>query len=295
MATKLLGGATLLRTTSKCVIAVQSCCNLTTAHRTNYVSVTMDPDFEGSVAIVKLQKKPVNSLCANHLKEITKSITDLENNENVRAMIITSAHPGVFCAGLDIMSLYKKNFDEIYEFWPHFQNMMIKNLNSRLITVAAMNGHSIAGGCVIAFGCDYRVMADNHLIGLNEAKLGLSIPFYLKRMTINLAGVRQADKLFQTAALIKSREALELGLVDEVVPMDEVMTASKKHVAKLLEIPDVGRTRIKEDMQKEAVEEFHQLREADVQYFSNHISSKAVQSLLQKNIEILQKKKQPGN
>ncbi|PIK60361.1 3,2-trans-enoyl-CoA isomerase, mitochondrial [Apostichopus japonicus] len=171
----ILGRLRLLRTSSGSIWPAQTCRYLA-AERTNHVSVTMDPDFDGSVAIVKLQKKPVNSLCSNHLQEITKTITGLENNERVRAMIITSAFPGVFCAGLDLMSMYQRTDDEIYTFWHHFQDMVLKNYTTPLITIAAINGHCVAGGCTIAFGTDYRVMCEDHLTGLNEARLGLPIP-----------------------------------------------------------------------------------------------------------------------
>ncbi|PIK60360.1 hypothetical protein BSL78_02730 [Apostichopus japonicus] len=206
--------------------------------------------FVGSVAVVKLQKSRQHFLL-NHLREVTKT-TDLEKDERVRAMIFTSAFPGVFSAGLDIMSMYQKTYDEIYEFWYDIQDMIISNLSTNLISISAINGHCVAAGCTIPFGSDYRIMAENKRIGLNEANLGMPIPFYLQTMMENLIGVRRTEELCQR---------------------------------------DIGRARVKAGIRENDLEVFRKDRDKDATLFARLNSSPEVQAILETTLKNLKKQK----
>ncbi|KAJ8045219.1 Enoyl-CoA delta isomerase 1, mitochondrial [Holothuria leucospilota] len=234
----LTNGIKVLRTTYINALAARYRCRGFATEKNSYVAVTIDPEFDGSVAVVTMQKKPVNALCSNLYRELIKTIDDLESNENMRGMIITSAFPGVFSAGLDFNALLDATLDDIHKLNKDFHDLTLKLYGSRLITIAALNGHSMAGGALMAVTADYRVMAEgSYRIGLNETQIGLFLPSYLKQMVENVIGSKATARALQLSLVFTSAEACKLGLVEEVTPMDQVMTAARREVKQWLEIP----------------------------------------------------------
>ena len=85
---------------------------------------------------------------------------------------ILQAIPGIFCAGLDIFEMYEKTPEYYGNFWNAVQELWLRIYGSSLPIIAAINGQSPAGGCLMALGCDYRIMAKGkYIIGLNEVAL----------------------------------------------------------------------------------------------------------------------------
>lgn len=257
---------------------------------TDFISLSRDKDIAG-LAIATLQKKPVNTFCQQHLQELDRIITDVEKDESIRALIITSAFPGVFSAGFDLNSFYKKEPWEICEFWRCFQDSFLRLYASRLITVAAVNGHSPAFGCAIALGCDYRIMAaGSYKIGLTVVHLGMQPPFGLRELLGNTIGKREAEKAVQLGTLYESDEAYKIGLVDEVVPMDDMLPASKQQVTKWLSIPDHARVSVKKAMRGELVKKVAPIRDEEMKMAASMLTQPNVQELLGKALARLKKK-----
>ncbi|XP_060757088.1 arginine/serine-rich coiled-coil protein 2-like isoform X3 [Neoarius graeffei] len=142
--------------------------------------INVDLDSSTGIAVVKFQNPPVNSMSLDFLTEFSISLEKLELDKSCRGVIFTSAQPKVFSAGLDILEMYGKNPEHYAEFWKSVQDMWLKLYGYRKITIAAINGSSPAGGCLLSLSCDYRIMAaDPHYrIGLNETQLGIVAPFW---------------------------------------------------------------------------------------------------------------------
>ena len=102
--------------------------------------------------------------------------------DGAKACVVTSARPGVFSAGLDIMSMYGRTDDELREYWTYVQDMWLALYMAPIPMIAAVNGAAPAGGCLIAMSCDYRVMAQHPKfnIGLNETLLGIVAPTWVR-------------------------------------------------------------------------------------------------------------------
>ncbi len=142
----------------------------------SYVQVERDTVHE-DIAILKMNRKPVSGLNKDFLTELNITLEKLENNASYRGVILTSANPGIFSAGLDITEMYQKSPEYTSAFWRSLQDFWMRLFSTNLATVAAINGHSPAGGCLMALSCDYRVMAQGKFtIGLNEVQL-VSISF----------------------------------------------------------------------------------------------------------------------
>ncbi|XP_060220007.1 enoyl-CoA delta isomerase 1, mitochondrial isoform X2 [Meriones unguiculatus] len=159
--------------------------------------------------------------------------------------------------------------------------------------VILTSGASPAGGCLMALTCDYRIMADNpkYTIGLNESLLGIVAPFWLKDNFVNTIGHRAAERALQLGLLFPPAEALRLGVVDEVVPEDQLHSQAHSVMAQWLAIPDHSRQLTKSMMRKATADNLIKQREADIQNFVSFISRESIQKSLHTYLEKLKQKK----
>ncbi|XP_055460843.1 enoyl-CoA delta isomerase 1, mitochondrial [Psammomys obesus] len=255
--------------------------------------VQVDAEGAAGIAVMKFKNPPVNSLSLEFLTEFVISLEKLENDKSFRGVILTSDRPGVFSAGLDLMEMYGQNPAHYAEYWKAVQELWLRLYLSKLILVSAINGASPAGGCLMALTCDYRIMADNpkYTIGLNESLLGIVAPFWLKDNFVNTIGHRAAERALQLGLLFPPAEALRLGVVDEVVPEDQLHSQAHSVMAQWLAIPDHSRQLTKSMMRKATADNLIRQREADIQNFVSFISRESIQKSLHTYLEKLKQKK----
>ncbi|KAM4716805.1 enoyl-CoA delta isomerase 1, mitochondrial [Anableps anableps] len=265
------------------------------AQRNNSTSpkIKVDYDQATGVAVMSMQSPPVNSLSLDFLTELCISLEKLEMDKGCRGLIITSNQPKVFSAGLDILEMYGKSPERCGEFWKSVQEMWLKLYSSNMVTIAAINGSSPAGGCLMSLTCDYRIMADNprYSIGLNETQLGIVAPFWFKDTMVNTVGHRNTELALELGLLYKPAEALKIGLVDQLVPEDQVLTVATQTMTKWLTIPEHARQITKSMMRKPTIEKLRSNREADIQNFVNFITKESIQKSLRMYMEMLKQKK----
>ncbi|XP_069381101.1 enoyl-CoA delta isomerase 1, mitochondrial [Paralichthys olivaceus] len=268
---------------------------LVTQQRNNSTSPKIKVEFDQSrgVAIMQMQSPPVNSLSLDFLTELCISVEKLEMDKSCRGLIITSSQPKVFSAGLDIMEMYGKSPERCGEFWKAVQEMWLKIYSSNMVTIAAINGSSPAGGCLMSMTCDYRIMADNprYSIGLNETQLGIVAPFWFKDTMVNTVGHRTTEMALELGLLYSPSEALKIGLVDQLVPEDQVLTTATQTMTKWLAIPDHARQISKSMMRKPTIDKLTSNREADIKNFVSFITKDSIQKSLHMYLEMLKKRK----
>ncbi|KAL5019076.1 hypothetical protein ScPMuIL_004798 [Solemya velum] len=248
-------------------------------------------DEKSEVATMHLCRKPVNGLSLEFITQISIALEKLENERSCRGVIISSGCDNVFCAGLDINEMLRPTPERLEIFWKTLQDMWLQLFTTRLMTVAAITGHCIAGGCLISSACDHRVMAPNFKIGLNEVKLGIVAPFWLVDSVKNLIGYRQTEWSLMKGHLFSSEDALRLGLVDKVVPQDQVVLQAEADMAEWLQVPDSARHLSKTLMRRDTVVRFRSGREADLKTFVNYIPKESIQKTLHSYVESLKSKK----
>lgn len=255
--------------------------------------VLVETDEAAGIAVMKLNNPPVNSLSMESLTEFVISLEKLENDKTCRGVILTSERPGIFSAGLDLMEMYGRNPAHYAEFWRAMQELWLRLYLSSKILVCAINGASPAGGCLMALTCDYRIMTDNpkYTIGLNESQLGIVAPFWFKDNFVNTVGHRAAERALQLGLLFSPAEALKLGMVDEVVPEDQVQSKARSVTAQWMAIPDHSRQLTKTMMRKAMADNLIKHREADIQNFVSFISKDSIQKSLHVYLEKLKQKK----
>jgi len=159
-------------------------------------------------------------------EDLISCIDTLENDDSVRTMVLTSSKPGIFSAGLDITEFYQRDEAHVRDFWATVLEMHYRLYSAGLVTIAAMNGTSPAGGVVLALSCDYRVMVDNpkFRMGLNETQLGLCPPEWLSRLQIDAMGQVAGERSIFLGSLFNPSEALNNGLIDQLVAAEDLDT-----------------------------------------------------------------------
>ncbi|XP_074511282.1 enoyl-CoA delta isomerase 1, mitochondrial-like [Sebastes fasciatus] len=268
---------------------------LVAQRRNNFTSPKIEVDFDQStgVAVMRMQSPPVNSLSLDFITELCIGVEKLEMDKSCRGLILTSSQPKVFSAGLDIMEMYGKSPERCGEFRRAVQEMWLKLYSSNMVTIAAINGSSPAGGCLMSLTCDYRIMADNprYRIGLNETQLGIVAPFWFKDTMTNTVGHRNTELALQLGLLYNPSEALKIGMVDEVVPEDQVLTTAMQAMTKWLAIPDHARQITKSMMRKPTIDKLTSNREDDIKDFVDFITKESIQKSLGMYMEMLKKRR----
>jgi len=180
---------------------------------------------ENGLAIVSLNKPPVNSLGLEFMQDIITAIDTVE--KDAKGLILTSSNKSIFCAGLDLKEMYKPDETRLREFWSTLQELWLRMYGCKIPSAAAINGHSPAGGALLATCCDYRVMvaSEKATIGLNEAKFGLIAPFWFMDSFRNVIGQREAEFALLNGKLYSVADAKSVGLIDKIVDDKEAAIA----------------------------------------------------------------------
>uniref|UniRef100_A0A2K6SYA5 Enoyl-CoA delta isomerase 1, mitochondrial n=3 Tax=Saimiri boliviensis TaxID=27679 RepID=A0A2K6SYA5_SAIBB len=251
------------------------------------------PDASAGVAVMRFNNPPVNTLSLEFLTELVISLEKLENDKSFRGLIITSDRPGVFSAGLDLREMCGRSPAHYAEYWKAVQELWLRLYQSSLVLVAAINGACPAGGCLMALTSDHRILADNpkYSIGLNETLLGIVAPFWFKDTLVNTIGHRAAERALQLGLLFPPAQALQVGIVDQVVPEERVQSVALSAIAQWMAIPDHARQLTKAMMRKATASRLITHRDEDVQNFVSFISRDSIQKSLQLYLERLKQKK----
>lgn len=206
---------------------------------------------------LRLNRPPANALDLDLITSLRRGI-EAAPREGARAVVLSGA-PGMFCAGLDVPALVKLDREGMETTWRALYDTMRAIANSPLPVAAAIGGHSPAGGAVLAINCDYRVMAQGDFkIGLNEVRVGIMLPPVLLRVLRRVVGERQAERLAVAGLMVDSQEALRIGLVDEIVPLDQVTQAALLWCRSILELPSHAMSATRARARASLVELFEQ-------------------------------------
>lgn len=247
---------------------------------------------ETGISTVTLQRLPVNSLNLELLQELCTIFDALEKDKS-RGMILTSASSTVFSAGLDILEMYKPKPDRATDFWTTLQDTWLKLFGSSYPTVAAINGHSPAGGCLLALSCEYRVMVGpKYTIGLNETQLGIVAPKWFQYSMRNVISSRQTELALSTGQLFTTDEALKIGLIDEVATdKADAIAKAEKFLLRMSKISATARKLAKLSCRQEPLEWLVANRQKDLEEFMGFVTLPAVQKGLDLYLESLKTKK----
>jgi len=190
----------------------------------------------GAIREIQLAHPPVNALRAPLIHALRHAIDDAAG-EGAKGLMLSGA-PGYFSVGLDIAYQMKQDQQAANLVFHEIFAVMRSIGNSRLPVVAAMQGHAVGGGAMMAILCDYRVMAEGeYKIGLPEVHVGLPIPPIVYRLVSRLVGSRLAERLCVEGRMVEPKEAERMGLVDEVVPEEKVKEQALAWCQRMVKLP----------------------------------------------------------
>ena len=187
-------------------------------------------------AWIKLNRpKKMNAINAIMRHELTEALDKTERDNSVRCVIVTGEGNKTFCAGADITEFQQLTQETAAEFSRKGQQIFSTiELISKPV-VAAINGYALGGGLELALACDFRLASDNATLGLPEMKLGI-IPGWggTQRLPWTI-GIAAAKRMILLSNSVNATEALKTGLVDKVVPQNQLKTEAEKLAQRLCE------------------------------------------------------------
>lgn len=189
--------------------------------------------------IIQLNNGKANPIGLEMVLAIRKELQETERDDSIKAIIWIGNTDGFFSVGLNLKELFLNNKKQMAVFLENWEAMVHELAAFPKPMVAAINGWSPAGGCVLAVTCDYRIMANDpkFLIGLNELAVGITIPEYIFQLYAFWVGKRKAYQNLMVAKLMSPQEAFDCHLVDEIVEMSEVLPRAEYYLQKLLRTP----------------------------------------------------------
>jgi 3,2-trans-enoyl-CoA isomerase len=182
----------------------------------------------GEIATVTLARGKVNALNEPMFREIRTSFQDLEKSDEVRAVILTGRGK-FFSFGFDIPELLSYSKDDFIRYLTKFASFCSYLFLFPKPVIAALNGHTIAGGCMLANACDCRIMvSEKAKIALNEITFGASVFAGSVAILKFCVGSRNAATILYSGAMYSPDEAARLGLVDQIVLAENLMQTAEK-------------------------------------------------------------------
>lgn len=200
----------------------------------SYTNILIDQN-EGILEITINRPDKLNAINKETIKEIGEVMVEAEANREVIVIILTGSGEKAFVAGADISEFAHFNIEDGNRLAAEGQNILfdiVANLNKPVI--AAVNGFALGGGLELAMSCHVRIASENARMGLPEVSLGV-IPGYGGTQRLSqLAGKGKAMEMILTAGMIDAAEAYRVGLVNMVVPQDELLNTCRKMAGKMM-------------------------------------------------------------
>ena len=190
---------------------------------------------EGGIALLSINNpKSLNALNSATLQELNDCLKSLQVRKDIRVVIVTGAGPKAFVAGADISEMVNATPAE-----GRAMALLADEAFSRLekmpqVTIAAVNGYALGGGCELAMACDIRIAAESAVFGQPECGLGILPGFGGTQRLARLVGKGRAKELIFTCDRIDAQEAYRIGLVNKVVPQAELLDACRAMARRIL-------------------------------------------------------------
>ena len=186
-------------------------------------------EVENEIAVVTINRpKSLNALNSETLAELNTCLAEIEGRTDIKVVILTGSGSKSFVAGADISEMVNATPAEGRAMGLLAREAFGRLENMPQVTIAAVNGFALGGGCELAMSCDFRICSDNAMFGQPEVGLGITPGFGGTQRLARLIGPGMAKQLIYSARNIKADEALRIGLVNAVYPQAELMDQAKK-------------------------------------------------------------------
>jgi len=192
-------------------------------------------DISDRIATVTIHRpKSLNALNPETARELDAVFTELATREDVGVVLLTGSGEKAFVAGADISEMMAFTPKEALEFSRFGQKVLEKIERLPQPVIGVINGFALGGGCELAMACDLLVAADSAKFGQPEVNLGIIPGWGGTQRLPRLVGRNLAKELVLTGEMIPAARAYEIGLVNRVVPLGELMETAREIARKIL-------------------------------------------------------------
>jgi enoyl-CoA hydratase len=190
---------------------------------------------EDGIGIVTINRPAsLNALNGEVYTELYELFEEIEKDDEVRVVILTGSGEKAFVAGSDIVEMAPQSSMEISSFVEKGRKASDRIYTLSKPVIAAINGYALGGGCELTMCCDLRIASENARFGQPEINVGVIPGAGGTQRLSRLIGMTRAKELLYTGDMIDASTALNIGLVNKVVPLDSLMTEAKELAKKLL-------------------------------------------------------------
>ena len=244
----------------------------------------------GAVRELQLNRPPANALSLEMIVAL-KNAVESAPQDGARAIVLSGLR-GRFSAGLDVPLLLTLDRPAIASLWRELYALLRALALSPVPIAVAITGHATAGGTVLPLFCDWRIAAaGDWKLGLNEVQVGLLLPPLIHSGLRRLLGPHQAERLAVGGLLISPDEAARIGLVDEVVSLDQVVPAAIAWSRGLLALPVDAMAATRHQARADLAEIFAADFDAELETVNAHWWSAEAQTTLSVLAQRLSKQK----
>lgn len=204
-----------------------------------------------NIRVLRLANGKANAFNLEFLAALDDAL-DEAVKDGTRAIVLT-ARGSIFSAGVDLLQLTTGGVDYIGRFLPPLSATFRKLFLAPLPVVAAVNGHAIAGGCILAESCDYRIMSSGK-IGVAELLVGVAFPPLALEVVRFAVAPEHFQKLVLNSMLVPSSEAAQYGLIDEAVEPERLMERALEVARALATVPREAFRVTKQQLRQETLD-----------------------------------------
>lgn len=205
------------------------------------------------IATLWMDRPPANALDLDTTREFAEALAGVSERKDIGAVIVTGSG-SCFSAGLDLKAIPTYDRDQQQAMVLEVNRLFGRLYEFPLPTIAAVNGHAIAGGVILTLACDYRIGADGQFkLGLAELRVGVPFPVSAMSIVQSELSHRAARVMVLTARNFNPRDALSFGVLDELQPADSLIKRAEEVAREMSELPRATYARIKRQLRARAL------------------------------------------
>lgn len=196
--------------------------------------IQLDTSTVGIGILTLNRPQAANALSIQLLKELNETIEQIKQNPTIRVVILTGAGDKAFCAGADLKERHCMSLQQVKQAVSLIGTTVRQVESIPQPVIVAMNGVAFGGGLEMALACDIRIAASHVKMGLTETSLGIIPGAGGTQRLPRLIGIGKAKELIYTARRITADEAFQIGLVEYVVPQEELLNKAKELASEMV-------------------------------------------------------------
>ncbi len=240
-------------------------------------------NFENSknATVVYLHSDAENRLTVPVMDELVRAHSELDKDNRVRAVILTSSVKGFFCNGISIDALLNTDAAGKLSIFKKLYEMSASLFAFSKPHVSLIGGHAMAGGAVLAALSDFRfLLSGPYRIAFNEIRLGLTIPLAFLGILRSLFNPAALSTAILQGKAFKGPEAKEIGFINDIFSPEEGMKKTERFIASLLQSPLDSYRSVKRNMRKEIISQFQENRQATLDELAIFFNDNFTEGLL---------------